>query len=159
MKKYLFLLLLTLSVHCCFAQSKSSMLTLISKLDNRVHNCETAIQTTKDDNWNRINDIHTIIQQLNDEIATLKTNLEKANRRIYTLEKEIINSNTTQSSTTSKTTTTQTYPKPQYSTKAHSSNSSSKPATAGRCQAITKKGTQCSRNAQAGSNYCWQHQR
>jgi micrococcal nuclease len=33
------------------------------------------------------------------------------------------------------------------------------PATAGQCQAITKKGTQCSRKAQAGSTYCWQHQR
>jgi micrococcal nuclease len=28
-----------------------------------------------------------------------------------------------------------------------------------RCQAITQKGTQCSRRAQAGSNYCWQHSR
>ena len=27
----------------------------------------------------------------------------------------------------------------------------------GKCQAITSKGTQCSRNAAAGSNYCWQH--
>jgi hypothetical protein len=27
----------------------------------------------------------------------------------------------------------------------------------GRCQAITKKGTQCKRNAQPGSKYCWQH--
>jgi len=26
-----------------------------------------------------------------------------------------------------------------------------------RCQATTKKGTQCSRNAKAGSSYCWQH--
>ena len=26
-----------------------------------------------------------------------------------------------------------------------------------RCQATTKKGTQCSRNAKAGSNFCWQH--
>lgn len=26
-----------------------------------------------------------------------------------------------------------------------------------RCQAITKKGTQCSRNAKPGSRYCWQH--
>jgi hypothetical protein len=26
-----------------------------------------------------------------------------------------------------------------------------------RCQAITKKGSQCSRNAKAGSSYCWQH--
>ena len=31
------------------------------------------------------------------------------------------------------------------------------PASSGRCQATTKKGTQCSRNAKAGSNYCWQH--
>jgi hypothetical protein len=27
------------------------------------------------------------------------------------------------------------------------------------CQATTKKGTQCKRNAQAGSIYCWQHTR
>lgn len=33
----------------------------------------------------------------------------------------------------------------------------SAPATSGRCQATTKRGTQCSRNAQAGRNYCWQH--
>ncbi len=29
--------------------------------------------------------------------------------------------------------------------------------TAGRCQATTQKGTQCSRMAKAGSSYCWQH--
>jgi hypothetical protein len=28
---------------------------------------------------------------------------------------------------------------------------------AGQCQAITKKGTQCKRQASAGSVYCWQH--
>lgn len=27
----------------------------------------------------------------------------------------------------------------------------------GRCQATTKKGTQCKRSARPGSNYCWQH--
>ena len=32
------------------------------------------------------------------------------------------------------------------------------PAASGRCQALTKKGTQCSRRAQTGSKYCWQHQ-
>ncbi len=26
-----------------------------------------------------------------------------------------------------------------------------------RCQATTKKGTQCKRNAKPGSGYCWQH--
>jgi micrococcal nuclease len=37
--------------------------------------------------------------------------------------------------------------------------SSSGEVTAGRCHAITKKGSQCSRKASAGSRYCWQHQR
>jgi hypothetical protein len=32
------------------------------------------------------------------------------------------------------------------------------PATR-RCQATTQKGTQCSRNAQPGGSYCWQHAR
>jgi hypothetical protein len=27
----------------------------------------------------------------------------------------------------------------------------------GRCQAITKKGAQCSRTAKLGTKYCWQH--
>ncbi|MGH9870540.1 MAG: thermonuclease family protein [Candidatus Polarisedimenticolia bacterium] len=44
-----------------------------------------------------------------------------------------------------------------------SSISSAKPATskpsAMRCAATTKKGTRCSRNAAAGSAYCWQHGR
>jgi len=31
------------------------------------------------------------------------------------------------------------------------------PASSGRCQATTKRGTQCSRSAQAGRSYCWQH--
>lgn len=30
-------------------------------------------------------------------------------------------------------------------------------ASSGRCQAITKKGTQCKRNANPGNRYCWQH--
>jgi micrococcal nuclease len=33
------------------------------------------------------------------------------------------------------------------------------PASSGQCQATTKKGAQCSRRAQAGSSYCWQHGR
>lgn len=31
------------------------------------------------------------------------------------------------------------------------------PAESGRCHATTKKRTQCSRKAQAGRSYCWQH--
>jgi len=38
-----------------------------------------------------------------------------------------------------------------------SSTTEKKKITKSRCIAITKKGTQCKRNAQAGSSYCWQH--
>jgi hypothetical protein len=31
------------------------------------------------------------------------------------------------------------------------------PVRSGRCQATTKKGTQCLRKAKAGGAYCWQH--
>ena len=34
-----------------------------------------------------------------------------------------------------------------------------KTQTSGRCQATTKKGTQCKRKAKSGSDYCWQHGR
>jgi hypothetical protein len=33
----------------------------------------------------------------------------------------------------------------------------STPARVTRCQATAKKGTQCSRNAQPGRSFCWQH--
>jgi micrococcal nuclease len=32
-----------------------------------------------------------------------------------------------------------------------------KPASSGQCQATTKRGTRCSRQAQSGRSYCWQH--
>jgi hypothetical protein len=35
----------------------------------------------------------------------------------------------------------------------------SKTSVSGQCQATTKKGTQCSRKAKAGGEYCWQHER
>jgi hypothetical protein len=31
------------------------------------------------------------------------------------------------------------------------------PTTTGQCKATTKAGSRCSRNASAGSSYCWQH--
>jgi hypothetical protein len=37
--------------------------------------------------------------------------------------------------------------------------SDAQPAASGRCTATTKKGTQCKRNSEPGSKYCWQHAR
>lgn len=44
-------------------------------------------------------------------------------------------------------------------TQQASSKSNIRQTSGGRCQAITKKGTRCKRNADPGSNYCWQHKR
>ena len=43
--------------------------------------------------------------------------------------------------------------------KVESSNSDvmKNPGESGQCRAVTKKGTQCKRKAQAGKEYCWQH--
>lgn len=38
-----------------------------------------------------------------------------------------------------------------------SQNNNASQASSGRCQAITAKGTQCTRTADSGSKYCWQH--
>ena len=60
------------------------------------------------------------------------------------------------------------YPKHDGSTEetkivANSSSSSTTtaatPAKAKQCAAITKAGTRCSRTAEAGSDYCWQHKK
>jgi len=40
---------------------------------------------------------------------------------------------------------------------APSSPRPASPSYSGRCQATTRKGTQCTRQAKAGSRYCWQH--
>ncbi len=44
------------------------------------------------------------------------------------------------------------------SNKTNRSQISSSNYTSTQCAATTKKGRRCSRNAKAGSRYCWQHQ-
>lgn len=47
---------------------------------------------------------------------------------------------------------------PENNPTTNSNISDSKNSTStNQCKAITKKGTQCSRNAEEGSDYCWQH--
>jgi uncharacterized coiled-coil protein SlyX len=76
------------------------------------------------------------------EISNLKKSASVKSQPSQPLSHPNINHNTATSTSTVKSTTSQ-------------SNSIS----TGRCQAITKKGTQCKRSAQPGSRYCWQHNR
>lgn len=72
--------------------------------------------------------------------------LDKTNTPVDTLEVIQTGKNAT---TVSKATT--------HSKSTTSSQKASSKTTGGRCAATTKKGTRCSRNASAGSRYCWQH--
>jgi hypothetical protein len=60
---------------------------------------------------------------------------------------------------TAKTAARTTQNTPPVSAPAYSAPAASTPraASSGQCAATTKKGTRCSRNAAAGSSYCWQH--
>lgn len=48
-------------------------------------------------------------------------------------------------------------PQTQSSTNPNSTYKASSTTSTKRCAATTKKGKRCSRNAEPGSNYCWQH--
>lgn len=77
-------------------------------------------------------------ERLEKEIAELKLEVKELKER---LDKIIL---TMENDNKQKVTLSKTVPK-------------DKSSITSRCQAKTKKGTQCSRNAKPGSIYCWQH--
>lgn len=103
---------------------------------------------SKSDLFNAIQALDNKIQVLNNKVDQLKT--ENSNLK---LEIELLKSNLKNMG----------YPYiPKDGENSNSNNVKSrttqdKPVSSGRCQATTKKGTQCSRNAEPGRNYCWQH--
>jgi len=94
---------------------------------------------------------------LENKIAELEIRINELEARLVSYEKTV--KKPTKTTTKKKTTNlnqvpdTQIAPLPLTSIKENSINT-----TSGRCQAITKAGTQCSRNSKGGSDYCWQHQ-
>lgn len=112
----------------------------------------------------------------NDRIIELEKRIDTLETRIAELEKSIadtkkVSPKTTKLNTKKKSTTIKkesgidVAPLPlttvQNNSKLSERNNKNEEnvnTTSGRCQAMTKAGTQCSRNAKEGSNYCWQHQ-
>jgi TolA-binding protein len=94
--------------------------------------CATPEQVTKQSD--RIDELQKEISYLHGKIDELNTSIQN------------LNSNLSNSQTQPKIAPTQ------------NNSASDNSQESGQCQAITKKGTQCSRKAQAGSKFCWQHQ-
>lgn len=88
--------------------------------------------------------------------SSIPIELKEAKERGYSACSKcgIYSSDETESTESTKATSSSSSSRSSYS----NSSSSGSYQTSGRCQATTKKGTQCKRNASSGSKYCWQHQ-
>lgn len=86
----------------------------------------------------RVAEVENRFQNMGDELSELKNVNEQLSKKINEIDSRSVTSNIPLSSQLEQTAKTETY--------------------SGRCKAITKAGTQCKRSAQAGSDYCWQHQ-
>lgn len=88
------------------------------------------------------------IKVVSQGLKDVKSELKKRNEAPVAIPNQSPTNNSTRSSSTKGATS----PKSNSSTVSRSTSTYS-----GRCQATTKKGTQCKRNAQPGRKYCWQH--
>lgn len=89
------------------------------------------------------------IKDLEKQIIELRVEVSFLKGKIESIEKSLANLIPVRTQTEVKNTS----PEEKISVKSNTSA----PKSSGRCQALTKKGNQCSRNAKPGSNYCWQH--
>ncbi len=90
-------------------------------------------------------------------LMSFQTTSEDAiSERISTLESTVLSQGSKIEALTKRIELLESTPKAESSTVIKKSEASVS-VSSGRCQAITKAGTQCKRMAQAGSKYCWQH--
>lgn len=90
----------------------------------------------------QVAELNAKLDQLAEESQAYKSLLEDLSARLNS--PGSINSNSTTTPLLAPVGTTKTVQKEKTGTR--------------QCKATTKKGTQCSRNAKEGSDYCWQHQ-
>lgn len=110
----------------------SFLVSIFMSCDNSTNNMREDMELLKSQNERIIEKI----DSLDTRISKLEDNLSIVNRKLKV--KKFKYSETSPTSQTLEQSITNT-------------------SYSGRCQAITKKGTQCSRKAQAGRDYCWQH--
>ena len=87
-----------------------------------------------------------------DTICSLHKHAQQITARQSTPQQETSQQTTSQQATTQQST-------PRVVSATSPTRTSTQAVAPGRCQARTKRGVQCSRSAQSGSIYCWQHRR
>lgn len=91
--------------------------------------------------------------KLNTKAVILEEKLKFAEKEIKELKTEIFQIKSAQNNNTSKNPLIQNSEE----SNVQKSQNQSQPQSSGQCQATTKKGTRCSRKAQSGRSYCFQH--
>jgi len=131
-KFYLVLLILVFCVTKSPAQSKKVLEARLDALSSKIELLNAEIQLLKEQNKNQDKEISTLILQLSDAEKEIE-NLKMQNSELY-----------------------------KQSTNTHSGidgNAQAEQKGERRCKAITSSGNQCSRKADDGSDYCWQHKK
>jgi len=98
------------------------------------------------------------IAKLETELTQQKTEISYLKGRIDAMSDDIARIAATQQATPSRNSVPPGIPSQTVASSSTAVNGVQLDTTSGRCQAITATGTQCTRKAQPGSKYCWQHQ-
>lgn len=148
MKKYLFLLLPLMALTSC--GTSQVLKDDISTLTSKVYHLESQNKELAEK-----------VEKLTQRVAIQESSLKSVSQEINSVKNELKNQMEAPIATPSQVSTTHSNGSSSTkstSTRSHSSTVSKSTSTySGRCQATTKKGTQCKRMAQAGRKYCWQH--
>ena len=113
--------------------------------------CPVSLSQSKKELQAQVNQLISDKQELQSEILTLKQQMLDLKQELFNTrnENEKLKSEIAVSSNSDKSKESMGKPT--------ESKANSNLVGDGRCQATTAKGTQCSRKADPGSNYCWQH--
>jgi colicin import membrane protein len=121
--------------------------------------CQLALGQTKSELQQKVVTLVDEKMALQEEQIKLKTEILELKEQILNLKNENQNlrAEVERLKTTQASETANTLGATQAGATQRQNLTSNNSSTPGRCQAITAKGTQCSRSADPGSNFCWQH--
>lgn len=140
--------------HVTFILTMVGVFLFLSAQAQSKKDIEQRLQSLEKANFGALTDINTLkgdVLNLQNELSKIRSENESLKQQVSALKSENA-ALKTQSTNPGMNALSQ----PASSGSDNTINQSSSP---GRCKAITSNGTQCSRNADPGSEYCWQHKK
>jgi colicin import membrane protein len=114
--------------------------------------CSIGFSQSKKDLQKQLTELTSEKQKLMDDVLNLK-------QQIIDLKTEVLDCKNENGKLQTELATKNTLVTDPDESKTTKQNAITPNTSSGRCQAITVKGTQCTRSADPGSKYCWQHKK